>query len=179
MGWSHFFIRRKAEVIALFAKSGFISEVTFALEDSGSERAPSRMLCIHLLGLQEAAAQPKPSMGLGWQRVTSQLPSPRSINPGQPPRSEHPEPWVEPAPACTGAAPHCHQAMKKLGLVLVSRHFLQCCSSCHFPWVSNVTESESWRMQLHTITLISQNQAQHASFRVYWQSAKIQGSKEI
>lgn len=34
-------------------------------------------------------------------------------------------------------------------------------------------------MQFHTTTLIPQNQAQHASFRVYWQSAEIQGSKEV
>lgn len=35
MGWSHFFICRKAEVVALFAKRGFISEVTLALEVGG------------------------------------------------------------------------------------------------------------------------------------------------
>lgn len=81
-----------------------------------------------------------------------------------------------PAPACTGAAPHCHQDMGTLGWMLAPKHFLQCHGSCSLPLGSNATESASLRVLLHPTTFIPK--ASH-SIQVPEFIGKVQRSREV
>lgn len=79
---------------------------------------------------KQAAAQPKSSMGLQRQRVTSRHHAPRNKNPRQPARSESPELSGD---LCQPAQELPHAAMRMLGLLLAQCWLLATEQQMKFP----------------------------------------------